>query len=110
MRRLLRGSLKIVWLLVSVTNSGCIATAIETKRLTIGGDSSFVVTSPAKAQLTDGSIVVFSHGSRVQAHRMIGEGWRFPPGVRDSEGVASVSADSIAAFITFRTTVDPRDR
>jgi hypothetical protein len=80
---------------------------VEAKRLTIVRDTSFAIANPLKAQLTDGSIVVFSSGAHVVDHRLLGEGWQFTPTIRDSVQVASVPLDSVVGVVAFRTKVDP---
>ena len=79
-----------------------------TYRWVVPADSAPVhLNRPAKAQLRDGSIVVFPTGFRRENHQMVGNGWRFSPTLRDSVAVTAVAGDSIAGIVAFRTAFDP---
>jgi hypothetical protein len=98
--------LRLSVLALLVGSSACVATTVEARRLTVR-DTSFSLDAPARAQLTDGAIVVFSRGLRVEESRVIGEGWRYTPTLRDSVAVSSVPVDSVACLVAFRMAVDP---
>jgi hypothetical protein len=66
-----------------------------------------VVTQPAKAQLVDGSIVIFRQGFRVHDGQLRGAGWRYDPTLRDSVSVSVVPVDSVAGAVAFKTGYDP---
>jgi hypothetical protein len=88
-----------------LTTGGCISTAIVVSR--VGVDSARKLAYPSKAQLIDGSIVTFPDGARVDSGRVVGEGWRYGTTLHDSVRVISISADSVATLVAFRTAYDP---
>lgn len=102
----MRTPLRRAVLALLLGSSACVATTVEARRLAIR-DTSFSLDAPARAQLTDGPIVVFSRGLRVEESRVMGEGWRYSPTIRDSVAVSSVPVDSVAGLVAFRMAVDP---
>jgi hypothetical protein len=104
MTSLRRLTFRITALTALIANESCISVGVEAARLTIHGDTAVAI--PSKAQLTDGSIAVFARGLRVEDHRIVGDGWRFTPTIRDSVTVTSLAVDSVAGIVTFRRSVD----
>jgi hypothetical protein len=69
-------------------------------------DSTIAVTTPVKAHLADGSIVVFPRGARVNREAIVGPGTRFDPTLRDSAHVEQVATDSVVGLESFSFQVD----
>ena len=85
----------------------CVATTVLARRVALTSDSDRVVTQPAKAQLVDGSIVIFRDGFHVEESHLVGNGWRYDPALRDSVSISSIPVDSVAGVVAFRTGYDP---
>lgn len=92
--------------LVILVLPACIATTVAARRITLGSDSGRVVTQPSKAQLVDGSIVLFREGFRVEGREVLGTGWRYDPTLRDSVSVSGLPMDSVAGVVAFGTSYD----
>jgi len=104
MRRLVSGLRSAV---VALAVSGCVATTVAARDVNLRSDNDRVVTQPAKAQLLDGSIVIFRDGFRNEGGQLRGTGWRYDPTLRDSVKVSAVPVDSIAGVVAFQTGYDP---
>ncbi|MGB5345516.1 MAG: hypothetical protein WBN23_05070, partial [Woeseia sp.] len=66
------------------------------------GDS-FVVESPVKAHLLDGSVVVFDKGISVLNDEIIGEGVRYDLRLERQEAITSLKLDQVAAMESFQS-------
>lgn len=102
-----RVALGLRWAAVALAVSGCVATTVAARDVNLGSDSDRVVTQPAKAQLLDGSIVIFRDGFRKEGGQLRGTGWRYDPTLRDSVAVSAIPVDSVAGVVAFRTGYDP---
>jgi hypothetical protein len=69
-------------------------------------DTTIAVTTPVKAHLADGSVVVFARGARVNRTDIVGPGIRFDPTLRDSASVDHVATDSVVGLESFSFQVD----
>jgi hypothetical protein len=92
---------------LAIAICGCVATTVAARDVNLRSDSDRVVTQPAKAQLRDGSIVIFRDGFRNEVGQLRGTGWRYDPTLRDSVAVSAIPVDSVAGVVAFRTGYDP---
>ena len=99
--------LRLGFAAVALAVYGCVATTVGARDVKLGSDSDRVVTQPAKAQLLDGSIVIFRDGFRNEGGQLRGAGWRYDPTLRDSVGVSAIPVESVAGVVAFRTGYDP---
>lgn len=97
--------MRIALLLACLLVSSCV---VKVRNLQIDpvvakpGDS-FVVASPVKAHLVDGSVVVFDKGISVLNDEIIGEGYRYDLKLERQAEVTSIKLDQVAAMESFQT-------
>ena len=93
----------------SLLAGGCILISSTTERERVAAASlgDTVVTSPIKAHLLDGSVIVFSDGFRLGGRRVVGAGRRFDASRTRSAASSSIALDSVLGFEVFRRRVNP---
>jgi hypothetical protein len=65
------------------------------------------VTSPVKAHLRDGSVVVYHRGASVIGGTVTGTGWRYNATLTDSQRAKPLPLDSVLGLETFERVVNP---
>jgi hypothetical protein len=65
------------------------------------------VTSPVKAHLRDGSVVVYRSGASVIGGTVTGRGWRYNATLTDSQLAKPLPLDSVLGLETFERVVNP---
>jgi hypothetical protein len=91
----------------AATLVGCIIVSTTTGGRAVPTHAPVVVTSPVKAYLLDGSIVVYPTGATVAADRIEGPGTRYRPSLGESVRSGPIPLDSVIGVETFERTVNP---
>ena len=102
-----RQALVLAFSLGLLAAPGCIASNVVARPVVVRGAGDTTVAEATKAQLTDGSVVVFQSGVHVANGLVLGDGWRFQPTTADSMHVNQVPVDSVSSLVAFRTAYDP---
>jgi hypothetical protein len=92
--------------LLAALAGGCIIQAHRVEVNELHPTSPVRVTTPVKAHLADGSIVVYWTGVDVTDSVLDGAGWRYTPTLQDSVRIRSVTLDSVIGLESFETGVD----
>lgn len=95
------------WLLftpiLSAGLAACIFSTVKVRELPHRPAAAQNITSPVKAHLTNGSVVLYRYGVRVTRDSLVGGGWRFGLDRRDSVMVGGVALHDVLALEAFST-------
>src|SRR5687767_15272982 len=97
----------IVTLLCVSAAMGCAIYASSTRGKSVPTGAPVVVSTPVRAYLLDGSIIVYPHGATIGNGTIGGAGWRFVPTLRDSVTAQPVPLDSVIGVETFERSINP---
>lgn len=87
--------------------AGCIISrGVVVERVSHTARDSVRVTSPVKAHLGDGSIVVYAKGMSIARNQVFGNGRRYTPLLSELQPVDSIPLDSVIGMETFRTEIN----
>jgi hypothetical protein len=102
--RLRKTLFALVLSVVSVAAACLISTTTRGRPVPLTGP--IVVSSPVKAHLRDGSVVVFRDGVSVMGGTVVGVGWRYNATLSDSQRATPLAVDSVLGLETFERTVN----
>lgn len=93
----------------TVMTGACILVSSTTERERVAAASlgDTVVTSPTKAHLIDGSVIVFVDGFGLSGRRVLGTGQRFDASRKASVASTGIPLDSVLGFEVFRRRINP---
>lgn len=100
---------RLLLLVVVLLPTGC---RIEARRIepvtrpVVAADTAQRITSPTRAHLVDGGVVVYAEGVELVGDSLLGAGYRYDLLRRDSVVVSAISLDSVVAMESFRQDVD----
>jgi hypothetical protein len=86
--------------------AGCIVRVRQIAVENLPRNAAFSISTPVKAHLLDGSVVVFRGGARGNGNQLVGLGERYDIGLKPIGTVNSMSFDSVAGLESFRTGTD----
>lgn len=97
------------WLvLVPALSTGlaaCVFTSVRVREIPHRTPTPQNITTPVKAHLADGGVVLYRGGVRVTPDSLVGRGWRFGLERRDSVASAAVALRDVVALEAFSTDV-----
>ncbi|MGB5580821.1 MAG: hypothetical protein WBM68_09680 [Woeseia sp.] len=97
--------MRLVLLLSCVFISSCVVKvrSLQVESVEAQQGDSFLVESPVKAHLVDGSVVIFDKGMSVLNDEIIGEGYRYDLKLQRQQQVTSIKLADVAAMESFQT-------
>lgn len=95
------------WLIpaVSAGLTACIFSTVKVREVPHRPAAAQNITTPVKAHLSDGGVVLYRYGVRVTPDSLVGGGWRFGLDRRDSTMIGGVALRDVLALEAFSTDV-----
>jgi 1-acyl-sn-glycerol-3-phosphate acyltransferase len=90
---------------LALASTGCVVRAVEVAPIHRHSPRGASPLHPVRAQLLDGSIVVFPDGATVAGDSLQGRGMRYDFTLRDSTAITAVPLGSVGGLASYRQTV-----